>query len=314
MIPKIKKLIARFWLLLFFIFIFAFIAAFQISFEQILESVFTLQLWQLAALIVIYFAISICIIVSRKFLILALNQNSTFRNLVLIHFASMAAHYSTPAKIGFPLTVYLLKKHENIPYSCGTALILIELTVNMGICGLLAVSGSLFYFRDYVRSIVSVLIILCVISVAAILVLKLIISRQKSVNRVTAVANRVLLAFSGIAVNNLMIYCLIVGFTQIISAASLIVLCRFFLIDISLWQAVTASTAAFFLGAVSMIPMGIGVREASMILFLNRFGIDSVTGVSIVTIQRLLSTGLSFILGTFFGGYLGVKDARSNIK
>ncbi len=57
-----------------------------------------------------------------------------------------------------------------------------------------------------------------------------------------------------------------------------------------------------------MIPMGLGVREVSMLFYLKQFGIDSGTGITIVTIQRLLSTGLSFVLGAIFGTVIGIKN------
>jgi uncharacterized membrane protein YbhN (UPF0104 family) len=89
-------------------------------------------------------------------------------------------------------------------------------------------------------------------------------------------------------------------------------LARFFSSDLSLLQAVVAGSTAFFLGALSMIPMGLGVREASVLFYLHYVGIPNEVGLSIVTIQRLLSTGLSFALGMLLGTLLGVKNLSSN--
>jgi uncharacterized protein (TIRG00374 family) len=305
-----KKLIARFWLLVFFLLLFLFVAVFQISFLQIYEAIISLKIWQLIVLVIFYLLISMSNIVSRKYIIYALSHSSSFKNLILIHFASMAAHYSTPAKIGFPLTVYLLKKREDIPYSKGAALVLIELVVNMGICGVFALLGSLFYFREYVENIINVLLILAGMGLFVLFLLNYYVKKQKKSNKVVNIMRQILEAFSTITFGKALVYGFIIGSTQIFSSASLVVLCDFFSIEISIWQAVTASTAAFFLGAVTMIPMGLGIREASMILFLNRFGVDNVTSLSIVTIQRLLSTGLSFILGSFVGAFLGIQNAH----
>ena len=224
----------------------------------------------------------------------------------------MAAHYSTPAKIGFPLTVYLLNKREEIPYVKGTTLVLIELSVNMGICGGFALLGSLFYFREYVGNIIQVLSTLTSIGLIFLFILRYVVKNQKNNNRVITIIRQVLEAFSTITLGKALVYGLIIGGTQIFSSVSLVVLCFFFSIDISIWQAVTASSAAFFLGAVTMIPMGLGIREASMILFLSRFGVDNVTSISIVTVQRLLSTGLSFILGSIVGAILGIHNSQLN--
>jgi uncharacterized protein (TIRG00374 family) len=308
----IKKLVSRFWLLVFFLLLFLFVAVFQISLRQIFEAIISLKLWHLALLIFLYFLISLGNIVSRKYIIYALNHSSRFKNLVLIHFASMAAHYSTPAKIGFPLTVYLLKKREDIPYSIGTALVLIELSVNMGMCGVFALMGSLFYFKEYVGNIINVLLILAGAGLIFLFFLVYFVKKQKSSNRVIIIVQQILEAFFTITYGKALVYGLIIGSTQIFSSVSLVVLCYFYTVEISIWQALTASSVAFFLGAVTMIPMGLGVREASMILFLSRFGIDNVTSLSIVTIQRLLSTGLSFILGSLVGAFLGAQNTHLN--
>jgi uncharacterized protein (TIRG00374 family) len=310
MILGFKKLIARFWLLFFFLLLFLFIGFFHISFKQIIQSVVSLRAWQLSVLIAVYFMISLCIIICRKYLVFSLNHSCTFKNLVLIHFASSAAHYSTPAKIGYPLTIYLLKKYEDIPYSTGTALIFIELTMSMGVSGLSALLGSLFYFHEYVGSIFKVLLILCVVGTFALWLIKVLAFNQKISNRYRTSIRDMIKAFSNIPLKRLLFYCVLTAGTQTIIAASLVVLCGFLSIEINIWQAVTASTAAFFLGGISMIPMGLGVREASMILFLSQFGIDNVSSILIVTIQRLLSTGLSFVLGSIFGVYLGIKNIQ----
>ena len=63
-------------------------------------------------------------------------------------------------------------------------------------------------------------------------------------------------------------------------------------------------------GAGIRVPIGLGVREASMLFYLRHLGIPDDTGLSIVTIQRLLSTGLSFLLGSIIGAALGLKNLR----
>ena len=143
---NLKKYMQNYWLFLFFIIVFALMALFKISLKEILDTVSHLKVWQLLILLILYGLISTSIILSRKYLLYALSTTVTTRNLIYIHFSSMAAHYSTPAKIGFPLTVYLLKKFEDVPYGTGTAMILIELIVSTGICGFIALIGSLFYF------------------------------------------------------------------------------------------------------------------------------------------------------------------------
>lgn len=304
-----KKYIQKYWLFLFFIILFVFMALFKISLKEILETVSHLKVWQLLALLLLYCLISTSMILSRKYLLYALSTTATTRNLIYIHFSSMAAHYSTPAKIGFPLTVYLLKKFEDVPYGTGTAMILIELIVSTGICGFIALIGSLFYF-----TLDSWVLMYMVLSLFALLVLayfaahRMMRKAQKN-GRIYQFTQKVIEAFSRISWSKLICYGLIMTFIQVLSSLYLVLLSHFFFANLSLFQSLVANSTAFFLGAISMVPMGIGVREASILFYLHHMGIKNEVGLSIVTIQRLLSTGLSFILGTIFGAGLGLKNA-----
>ncbi len=307
---KIRYLIIKYWLLIFFILLFVFIAVYQVSLENIWQNISSLTLWQLIAILCVYFLFSLLTILVRKYLLYALHSRSSFKNLLYIHFSTMAAHYSTPAKIGYPLTVYLLKKFDNVPYTCGTALIAIELTINMVISGLLALAGSFFFLTGYFPYIGLSFLILTLVLLVTILVFLLLKKKNQNSNIKKLLLN-ITNSFSAISPWGIIIYSILATLLQILATTNLILL-SFFLSDgISIFQAVAASSTAFFLGALSMIPLGIGVRETTMLLMLNQFGIDNVTGISIVAIQRLLSTGLTFVLGVIFGSILGIKNLFS---
>ncbi len=303
-----KTWITKYWLLIFFVILFLFMPFFRISFKDIWKTVSVLKLWQITLLIMVYFFISFFHIIVRKYLLHSLNTPCGLKNLTLIHFSSMAAHYSTPAKIGFPLTVYLLKKFENVPYACGTAMILIELTVSTGICGIIAFIGGLLYFGSYLHIFIQSFFIFFFSVILIFFGIKIFFKNQGSDTRIKKIIINIDNAFSHIALYNLIVYIIIMVIIQIFSSINLVLLSLFFSADLLIWEAVTASCTAFFMGAVSMIPMGLGVREVSMLFYLKQFGIDSGTGITIVTIQRLLSTGLSFVLGAIFGTVIGIKN------
>lgn len=307
---KIRYLITRYWLVVFFILLFVVISVYQISFEKIWQNISSLSLWQLTVLTFVYFQISLLSILLRKYLLFVLHIRSSFKNLFYIHFSTMAAHYSTPAKIGYPLTVFLLKRIENVPYTFGTALILIELTVNMLISGFFALTGSFLFFKNYLHNIAQVFLIL-LLGVFSVTVAVNLLKKRKQKTKISKLIGDIINSFSSISLKNIFIYVLMAGIVQMFSATNLILLAYFFSDGLSFFQAVAASSAAFFLGAVSMIPMGLGVRDVTMLFMLNQFGIGTAAGVSIVTIQRLLSTGLTIVLGGILGGVLGVKNIVS---
>jgi len=306
---NLKRYMQKYWLFLFFIIIFTLMALFKISLKEILNTVSHLKVWQLLALVFLYALISTSMILSRKYLLYTLSTTVTIRNLIYIHFSSMAAHYSTPAKIGFPLTVYLLKKFEDVPYGTGTAMILIELIVSTGICGFIALIGSLFYLTLDSRIIVYLILSLFALLGLVYFAAHRMMGKAQKNGRIYLFAKNVIEAFSRISWGKGIWYGLIMTFIQVLGSLYLVLLSHFFFAKLSLFQSLVANSTAFFLGAISMVPMGIGVREASMLFYLQHMGIRNEVGLSIVTIQRLLSTGLSFVLGIIFGTGLGLKNA-----
>ena len=281
---------------------------FKISLKDIWGSITSLKLWQFLLITCVYFLISGLTILTRKYLLYSLSAKAKLINLVFVHFSTMAAHYSTPAKLGFPFAVYLLNRSDNIPYATGAAMILIELFVSTGICGLIALIGSLFYFSHSTKIIIFTFFILLII-IGLIFYFFVLFLRQKEKNgRIYQFVKNLHLAFIRISFNKSLIFTLMITFVQVFSGINLVLLSYFFSADLSLWEAVVAGSTAFFLGAISMVPLGLGVREASMLFYLHHMGIPNEIGLSIVTIQRLVSTGLSFVLCTIFGTILGVRN------
>jgi len=224
----------------------------------------------------------------------------------------MAAHYSTPAKIGFPLAVYLLNKFDNVPYSSGTTMILIELIVSTTICGIIAFVGTFFYFTSNTKVLILSFSYLFIFGLLVFYGIRIFLKKGNENSRTYLFIKNVHEAFSHITVYNLNIYIFLIVFIQLLSGITLVLLTSFFSKEISLWQAVVANSTAFFLGAISMIPMGLGVREASILFYLKHLRITNEIGISIVTIQRLFSTGLSFALGVIFGSILGVRHIKED--
>jgi len=287
-------------------------AIFKISPRDIWIALSSLKPWQLLLLLFIYLLISLSQIISRKYLLYSLSSPSGFKNLIFIHFSSMAAHYSTPAKVGFPLSVYLLNKFDGVPYPIGTTMILIELVVSTTLCGLIALIGSFFYFTDRTHILIFSFFYLLLFGVLILCGIYVFLRRGEKSGRIYQFMKKTYEGFSLIAVSHLALYTFFVLLIQLLAGVTLVLLSGFFSEELSLWQAVIANSAAFFLGALSMIPMGLGVREGSMLFYLRHLGIANEIGISIVTIQRLFSTGLSFVLGIIFGTVLGMRNINQN--
>jgi len=312
MANRFSVFIGKYWLLFFLVVLFVLLAILKVPFREFLVSLSSLAPWQLLSLIVLYFSISLFLIIARKYLLHSLLSPSKLKNLVLIHFASMAAHYTTPAKIGFPVTVYLLNRLDAVPYAAGTTIVLIELFVSTSLCGILAFVGSLFYFTDKTNVFLLSSTLLVVVALLTFYGVRILLAKRSGTGRVSRFVRDIYGAVSRISLLTVMVYSLLIFLTQLLAGFSLVLLCFFLDTTISLWQAVVANSAAFFLGSLSMIPMGLGVREGSMLFYLSHLGVSNEVGIAIVAIQRLLSTGLSLLLGTVFGAVLGLRNMGKN--
>jgi len=300
----LKKYIVKYWLLFFFMIVFLVMGLFKIPAKKLYETLLSLRLWELAIVILVFALISVFQILSRKYLFKQLGEKPGIKNLTLIHFSSMAAHYSSPAKLGFPLAVYLFKKFENISYPIATAMILTELVISMGICGIIALGGSYFYFAKYQTIFLLTVLFLVILCLTIYFILRALGKKGQS-GRIHQFAADTQDIFRNIPFRAAITYIVISTLIQILSGVNFFLLCYFFSIDVSLWKAIIISSSAFFLGAVSMVPMGLGVREGSVLFYLNYLGVASDISLSVITVNRLVSTGLTFLLGMIAGGILG---------
>ncbi len=298
----VRQVFLRYWLVFFLALIGLYAAIARISFVDLWQALGQLALWQLGVLLSIYLAISCLNILLRKYLLDSMGQNPKVKNLFLIHFTSMAAHYSTPAKLGFPITVLLLNKLENINYSVGTSAVLVELVVSTAICGIIGTAGTIFYFAEG-RLLLALLGLLVALSL--IFLMGSLIQKKNLDGRPARSLRKVIEGIRSLSLRNIIIYSVLRVAVQMCAAINLFLICRFFSVNISYPIAVVVGSSAFFIGALSMIPMGLGVREGSVLLYLAKFGFSGAEAVSVVTVQRLISTGFTFLIGVLLGAMFG---------
>ena len=277
---------------------------------EIWDAVSRLRLWQLGLLVGGYLLIACVSIGNRWALLASLGHRIRFGLLSLIHFTSMAAHYSTPAKIGFPLTVYLLQRTAAVPYAVGTTLVLAELLAGTGICGMIAVVGAIQFFGDSAPRILFGALVFAVAAVAGLAAMRFWLRRSAAGGRLRSFVRDVDATLRQVAPGAALRYSVVMLAAQAMSGLLLVAMLLFLSARISIWQAVVANSTAFFLGAVSMVPMGLGVNELTMHFCLKAFGVPAEVAVTAIAMQRLLTTGLTYVFGLLAGGLLGIRDVR----
>ncbi len=308
MLNELKNNLAKYWLLLFFLLTAAIAFIYQVSFQQILETISALKLWQIGVLLFIFFVNSCIHILSRKYLLNSLESSCGIRNLTLIHFSTLAAHYSTPAKIGFPAAVYLLNKFEDIPYHTSSTMILIEIVMSTLLCALIGLLGLPSILDKSLQLVVASIFVVVIMGGLIYLIMDKILENIKFGIYIKCFFSKVSESFKKLQVQHFVVYLLFLSGLRILGGINLLVLCSFFSTNITLWQAIVTTSTAFFIGAISMIPLGLGTRDITLLMYLQHFNVSNSVALVIIGIQRIMSTGLSFILGLVFGSILGVKN------
>lgn len=314
---NIIKLTKKYCILIFVLFLFLILLIFRIDIGELYNTIVSLTIGEIITIIIFFLVISLVSVIFQLLLIQFLGYKANFFRLTLIFFASISANYATPVKLGFPLTVVLLKKKESIPYSVGSSLIIIEIVVSLALSGLITLMGGLFWISDLVfinyQTLIFLLAGLILIAIITYFVLRKLLKSEKALK--SRVGNQLLKlkeGFSNLKIKNLIIYSLGILFVLILNGVFLIVTLGFFDVKIGLVESVFIANAAYFLGAVSMIPLGLGVREGTLTYLLHLFTVSQKIGLSAATVQRVIATVVGYILGLISGVALGVNSMKNN--
>lgn len=85
-------------------------------------------------------------------------------------------------------------------------------------------------------------------------------------------------------------------------------------IDLSLNLIITVSILSFLLGALPLTPGGLGIIEGGLISLLLYFGLPLASAGSFVFLERLISYGVSSLIGflylSYYGGFKIWKNAK----
>jgi uncharacterized protein (TIRG00374 family) len=268
-------------------------------------------------LILLLSALSILVYVAVVYLLVRTSGcSTTFVQAYLVLTASLSANYVTPIKVGIPLRIYLYNHFMQIPLATGFALITVEAVLGMALPALIALVGVATLFPAVEVAMPLVLIGLLGAGMVAILLIRydrlspllhhlpfqrLIVRIGRFVERVqTSLHSVPPLAVIGVA--------LLILLMLILQALRLHVVLRAFGYPVSPLALFCVLGISVTAGNLSLIPMGIGVRDASLVLLLRQFGIPDEIVLSTAVIERLFAPGLPLLLGLISTNVLGVTE------
>jgi uncharacterized protein (TIRG00374 family) len=243
-------------------------------------------------------------------------HTTTLWRAYLVLTASLSANYFTPLKVGIPLRIYLYHHFMAVPIATGTALVAMEALIGMLVPAVVAAVGIAYLFPSVGWGTPVVLIALLASGLFLLLrvraerlgprVKRLPLARLSTrlisfVERVQAAARCLSLAtLSAVLALDLLMLAL--------QSVRLWIVLRAFGPAPSPLSLLAVFTISVTAGNLSMIPMGLGVRDASFTLLLAQLGVSQEIALSAAVIQRLFSPGWPLLLGLISANILGVSE------
>ena len=254
-------------------------------------------------------------IFALKIFLKGMGYKSSLKSLYLISTSSLAANYTTPVKIGIPLRVYLYKKFLGIPLSHGTASLAIEIFLETLLPALISIFAIATLFRGYSLKIpLFAIFLLFILFYATIFFepirLTNVISKLPFHNKLDRLLEFGVNFQAGVKQMDKIVlvpFSLLLLVMYAIAALWLYVILFIFGYEISPLHLLYVNMISYTIGMISMVPMGLGTRDASMVLLLLKLGVPNEVAISAALIQRVLTTGLNFVLGVVSASALGVK-------
>ncbi|NOR23649.1 MAG: hypothetical protein GQ542_04525 [Desulforhopalus sp.] len=232
-----------------------------------------------------------------------IHKISSLYRLAIILFASYSLNYAGPFKIGIPARVFLFKRILGIPLSAGTAAVLTTTCLDVLVMVTLALGLSGWI---YLGPFAGLLIGIAAVSTFTGFITLLHRLPRKFVDRYAWIASLVA------HMNSLS--------APILAAAVFISVAKCLINSFAGWLVLTelggtvrmvefsfAYFSSVLAGLLSFLPMGIAVRDASLVEFLSHLGTPPSTGIVFVGIDRLVWSLLPLFMGLLAGWQLGVR-------
>jgi uncharacterized protein (TIRG00374 family) len=250
-------------------------------------------------------------------LIRASGYRTTLVQAYLVLTASLSVNYVTPVKVGIPLRVYLYRYFMGIPAATGTALITLEALLGIVVPALIAIAGvaSLFPFIGFLRPVVLLLIVGSVFAAVTLFPSRRIkpfvrrLPLQRAVKRIASFGGQVQISLRNLPVWALLSTTILIILNLAAVAIRLHLVLQMLGYAVSPMALLYVQAIAVTTGNLSMIPMGLGVRDASLVLLLAQLGVPNEIALSVGVIQRLFSPGWPLLLGLISANILGISEA-----
>lgn len=229
--------------------------------------------------------------------------------LFLVLNASSAGNATTPFKLGLPLRVYLYHRELGVRPREASLAVMVESYASIAVTGVFALYAVSLFFPGRMAQWVAFLVVLALAAAGSVKLWP----RLEQLWRGTTPADvepeaspapRVSRRRQALALS---LFVVLWAADVVVSGALLKVALGALGTEVGLLPLVSFQSLSFVVGVASLLPMGIGAKEASLVFLLGRVGVPVTTAFSAAAIVRLLTTGVSLVAGVLSLNVLGLR-------
>lgn len=262
----------------------------------------SLERWLLV--ISLFLIVQLLNVLYFKLILTRMCNISSLSKLFQILFASYSLNYAGPLKLGIPVRVLLFKRVLGVPYGAG--IVTVVATTGLDVLVIIILALALFAWI-YISPLVGL-----ILGLATAIILTGLVWLFHRLPYTRPKRPRWLASFLS-DLGNLSPFT--ISSALVISAIKSLLICLgSWIILVGIGGAISLAELTFvyltshLAGLLSFIPMGIGIKDASLIELLSRLEISSSVGIVFVAIDRLIWSLAPLLIGLVAGWHLGISE------
>ena len=243
-------------------------------------------------------------------------HTTTLWKAYLVLTASLSANYITPVKMGMPLRIYLYDHFMAVPVATGVALVTVETLVGMLVPAFITVAGIALLFPSLGLTTPIILIALLLTGLFLVQRAKIkhlypLIGRwhlPRFILRLARFVEHIQTGMRSLRSTTILGVAVLDVLMLVLQAGRLWFVLNIFGYALPLPTLLAILAISVTAGNLSMLPMGLGVRDASFTLLLAQQGVPDEVALAAAVIQRLFAPGWPLLLGIISANILGVSE------
>jgi uncharacterized protein (TIRG00374 family) len=238
-----------------------------------------------------------------KYFLLSVGKNSPMKEIVTIEYINKFLYYVAPFKLNVPAKAVLLNKICDVKKSDSASVVTFEYGLDAGITLLIGFLGIFFFFRNFSHFSLFKIQYLIIITIGVITFFciptksfdKLLVKSEsirfgkKVVIFILKVTRIIRETWATLIFNKRMYYILpivvLMWGVEISLIEALFLSANYY---VPLVWVLIVSTCGVFIGGITTIPGGLGIREATMVFLYSALGVPEEISVMVVLLSRLL--------------------------